>query len=53
VPLPGADGRQNNWHTSATTAAETAMKKWIRIKANMALGAYDPFEAQVKIPEPE
>jgi hypothetical protein len=29
------------------------MTKWIRIKPNMALGAYDRFEATVAIPDPE
>ena len=29
------------------------MRKWIRMKANMALGAYEIFESQGVIPDPE
>ena len=52
VRLPGADGRQLQWHRSAAEAAEMAMKRWVRIKANMSLGAYEPFEASATIPDP-
>ena len=52
VPLPAADGRVNNWHRSAMEAAELAMTRWIRVKANMALGAYEIFEAASTIPDP-
>jgi hypothetical protein len=53
VRLPGTDGRQLEWHRSAAKAAEMAVKSWVRIKANMSLGAYDVFEASSTIPEPE
>jgi len=53
VRLPSPDGRQLAWHHSAQVAAEMAMKRWIRVKANMSLGAYDIFEANCTIPEPE
>jgi hypothetical protein len=52
VRLPGTDGRQLEWHRSAAEAAELAVKSWVRIKANMSLGAYDVFEANSTIPEP-
>ena len=52
VKLPSPDGRQNEWHRSATEAAERAMKKWVRVTANMSLGAYEIFEATGDIPEP-
>jgi hypothetical protein len=29
------------------------MKKWVRVKPNMALGAYEIFESQGVIPDPE
>jgi hypothetical protein len=29
------------------------MSKWIRVKANMSLGAYEIWEAQGKLPDPE
>jgi hypothetical protein len=53
VRLPSSDGRTNEWHRSAAEAAELAQKRWIRVKANMALGAYEMFEAAGTIPEPE
>jgi hypothetical protein len=42
----------NEWHRSAAEAAELAMQRWIRLKANMALGAYEIFEASGTIPDP-
>jgi hypothetical protein len=52
VRLPGSDGRQLEWHRSAAEAAEMAMKRWVRVKANMNLGAYEVFEASASIPDP-
>jgi hypothetical protein len=52
VKLP-PEGRTNNWHLSAAVAAEHAMKRWVRIAANMQLGAYEVSEAAANIPEPE
>ena len=53
VRLPAPDGRVNEWHRSAAEAAILAMERWIRVKANMPLGAYDIFEASSTIPDPE
>jgi hypothetical protein len=53
VKLPSPDGRQIEWHRSAAEAAELAMRRWVRVKANMALGAYEMFEASSTIPDPE
>ena len=53
VKLPGPDGRQMAWHTSAAEAAEQAMKDWIRVTPNMSLGAYEIFEAVAISSEPE
>jgi len=53
VKLPPPDGRIVEWHRSAAEAAELAMRKWVRMKANMTLGAYEIFEAQGVIPDPE
>ena len=53
VRLPAADGRVLEWHRSAAEAAELAMRKWVRIKANMALGAYEIFEAAGTIADPQ
>ena len=32
---------------------ELAKSKWIRLSANMTGGAYDVFEAQADLPEPD
>jgi hypothetical protein len=53
VKLPGPDGKHNEWHRSAAEAAERAMHRWVRVTANMSLGAYDLFEAIGELPEPE
>jgi hypothetical protein len=53
VKLPGPDGKQNQWHQSATDAANCAIKCWIRMKSNMHLGAYETFEPTKNWPEPE
>jgi hypothetical protein len=53
VRLPASDGRVLEWHRSAAEAAERAMHRWLRIKANMSLGAYEMFEASSAIPDPE
>ena len=50
---PGPDGRYYEWWRSAAEAAELAETRWIRLKANMALGAYEIFVAvNQTIPEP-
>jgi hypothetical protein len=41
------------WHRSAAEAAELAMTRWIRVKANMGLGAYEVFEAASTISDPK
>ena len=52
VPIAAADARILEWHHSAREGAETAMRKWVRVQANMSLGAYEMFEAAGTIPEP-
>jgi hypothetical protein len=52
IKLPGPDGKHNAWPHSAMVAAKLAEKTWIRVCANMHLGAYEPFEAQNKLSEP-
>jgi hypothetical protein len=39
VRLPAPDGKINEWHRSLREAAETAVGKWSRVRANMSLGA--------------
>ena len=53
VKLPGPDGKYLEWHRSAAEAAELAMNRWLRLRANMSLGANDVFEAIGNLPEPE
>jgi hypothetical protein len=53
VKTPAADGRQMEWYTSAQTGAELAMIRWVRITANMDLGAYEISEAIADYGEPE
>ena len=53
VKVPAADGRINEWHASAAAAAERAMDKWIRLAANMSLGAYEISEAIADYGQPE
>jgi hypothetical protein len=52
VKLPTPDGKSNEWHRSAAEAAERAMTCWLRVKADMALGAYAMYEASSTIPDP-
>jgi len=52
VRLPAPDGKILQWHRSAAQAAELATKKWVRMRANLSLGAYDIFEAAASIPDP-
>lgn len=52
VRLPAPDGRVMEWHRSAMDAADLATRRWIRIKANMSLGAYEIVEAATTA-EPE
>jgi hypothetical protein len=53
VRLPSNDRRRDRWSTSSTEAAEAAMKRWVRIKADLGLGAYEWWEASANIPDPE
>lgn len=52
VKLPSADGRHNEWHRSAAEAAELATTQWIRIRANVSLGAYEIFRAVSDLTDP-
>jgi hypothetical protein len=52
VRLPNPDGRNDEWSRSALEAAQLGMKRWVRVAANMSLGAYEVFEAAANLPEP-
>ena len=51
--LPDETGRSNPWHESALEAAARAKTNWMRIAADMSLGAYRIWEASGELPEPE
>ena len=51
--LPGEDGRSNIWHESAREAADLAVRRWISMRANMSLGAYDIYQGAETLSEPQ
>jgi hypothetical protein len=53
LAIPMDDGRRNDWFTTAREAAEHAKTGWIRVAADMALGAYRIYRAEGQLPEPE
>jgi hypothetical protein len=53
IRLPGPDGKIDDWNRSALEAASMAETRWVRVASNMALGAYDVFEATAEWPEPD
>jgi hypothetical protein len=53
IRLPGEDGRLDQWNRSALAAAKIAETHWIRLAANMSLGAYEVHKALGEHPEPE
>ena len=53
IKLPGPDGRADEWSKSALAAADWASRGWVRVQANMALGAYEVWKADGDIPEPD
>jgi hypothetical protein len=53
VKLPGPDGRIDDWNKTARTGAELATKKWVKVASNRDAGAYDVYEAEAELPEPQ
>ena len=53
VRLPGEDGRHDEWNRSALEAAAMAEQAWVRVAANLGLGAYEVYEATGNLPEPD
>jgi len=51
--LPGLNGKYSEWSRSLMEAAEMAQTRWIRVRSNMSLGAYQTFEARGQLSEPE
>jgi hypothetical protein len=52
IRLPAPDDRKTEWPRSAREAAELAMTRWVRLKANMSLGAYEITVAESVMAEP-
>ena len=52
VRLPAPDDRKTEWPRSQREAAELAMTKWVRLKANMSLGAYEIAVAESVMADP-
>ena len=53
IRLPDEEGKLDDWNRSALEAAEIGKTRWIRLRANRSLGAYEVFEAHGEIPAPE
>jgi hypothetical protein len=53
IRLPGSDGRLDEWSRSAMEAATLAAGNWVRVQANMSLGAYEVYEAAGQWAAPE
>ena len=51
--LPGSSGKTDAWSMSALEAYEEAKKNWVRISANMSLGAYEIYEALGNLSDPD
>jgi hypothetical protein len=52
VRLPDPDGKEMEWWRSMREAAELAITKWTRVRANKHLGAYEMFVAESAMSEP-
>ena len=53
IRLPDEEGKIDNWNRSAHEAVPIAMTKWVRVSSNRSLGAYEVWEAQGDLGEPE
>jgi hypothetical protein len=51
--LPAADGKHDDWNKSALEAANHATRSWVRVQANMGLGAYEVHVALGDLGDPE
>ena len=52
VRLPGPDGKIDEWSRTALEAAMLAQNSWVRVTANLSLGAYEVHVATGSLPEP-
>jgi hypothetical protein len=52
IKLPSSDGRHDEWSRSALEASQMAKEQWVRVVANMSLGAYETYYSTADLPEP-
>jgi hypothetical protein len=52
VPLPDESGRRNAWSETAREGSELAKSAWVRLAADMSLGAYRLYQAEGALSEP-
>jgi len=52
IRMPGADGRLDQWNQSALRIVNEYAGRWIRVAANMGLGAYEVYIAEAEFPPP-
>ena len=53
IKLPREERRGDEWRKSAAEAAHLGETRWIRVAADMHLGAYQAFEAVADLGEPK
>ncbi|MBT4290806.1 MAG: hypothetical protein HOD92_26055 [Deltaproteobacteria bacterium] len=53
IKLPLEDGRHDKWSRSALEGAQIAKYRWLRVQANMNLGAYEMYKASGELSDPE
>ena len=51
--LPDSSGKTDAWSLSAIEAYEEVKRRWVRVSANMSLGAYEIYEALGDLSAPE
>lgn len=53
ITLQGDAGTTNPWYETAREAAELAKSSWIRMVADMSLGAYRIYKAEGVLSDPD
>ncbi len=53
IRMPGEDGKLDDWNHSALEAAQIARGRWVRVSADMSLGAYAVAESTADLSAPE
>jgi hypothetical protein len=53
VKLPDPEGRPSSWNDSAREAASEAIVSWVRVQANMGIGAYEYWVAPGDLAKPK